>query len=556
MMNQDQIKSLYRRFKYGRDLRDTYRRPEWQKVSKYMSPAHGRFLDTRDTIPAKGKADRSAIINNTAGRNAAIAVAGIKGGLVPHSLKWFKLGLYDSELENWEPAKEWLAECERVMYSVFNRSNFYEAAYMPFHEQIMFGTGPLQVNEDKDSVIRCDPWTCGEYVLMSASNGMIDTSFRERWFTLRALAQRFGVKQLSERSQNMFKNNPDQFIKVIQCIMPREDYDHKKIDSLNMPFASVWFEEKGFDGKLLGESGYRTAPAMYPRWMTVGEDPYGADCPGLSNLPDVMMLQKMESDKLKQLALNTDPPMNIPSKMVGRLGRYPGATNKVSDRQTERIEKTFDFDVNLNDISVEIQNIERRVGEGFYNDLFLMLIGQDKSGTTAFEIAKKNEEKLVLLGPVVERQNNEFLTPLIDRTFDICMSKGLFPEIPAELEGQEIRVEYVSILAQAQKAVGIQGIERTLGTISGMVELFPDIRHKIDAMRVVDEVADLQGMNPKLIRSTQEAQRIADAEQQAAQQQQQAQQMVEMSGAARNLSQANIGDDNALERLTANLPAV
>ena len=550
------IKDLYRRYRWGKDLRDSARRPEWEKCAKYLSPAHGRFFGSRDGIAAKGKVDRGAILNNSAGRDLAIAVAGIKGGLVPHSLKWFKLGLYDEDMEDWDPAKDWLGACEKVMYSVFNRSNFYEAVYMPFHEQIAFGTGPMQIDEHDQSIIHCDPWTIGEYVLMNGKDNMVDTAFRERWYTLRSLVQKFGEKSLTTRSQNMFKNNPDQFIKVIQCIMPREDYDLGKIDSLNMPVASIWFEDKGGENKILGESGYRTPPTMFPRWMTIGEDPYGSDCLGLAALPDIMMLQSLERDKLQQLALQTKPPMNVPSNLMGRLSLFPNAQNKVSAKENEQVGKTFDFNFDLQSISAEIQNVEKRVSDGFYNDLFLMLLNSERSGTTAYEIAKKNEEKLVLLGPVVERQNNELLTPAIDRTFDICMAKGLFPPIPQELEGQEIRVEYVSLLAQAQKAVGIQGIERTLGTISGLIDIFPEIRHKVDAMKVVDEVADLQGMNPKLIRSTDEANKMNQAEQQAVQQQQQQEQMIQMSGAAKNLADANLNDgDNALDRIMSQLPA-
>lgn len=562
----EQIKELYRRFKYGRDLRDSYRRPEWEKISKFLSPAHGRFMDTRDNIPAKGKVDRSSILNNSASRNMAIAVAGIKGGLVPHSLKWFKLGLYDEDLEAWDPVRDWLGSCEKVMYSVFNRSNFYEAAYLPFHEQMAFGTGPFQIDEHPTGIIHCDPWTCGEYVLMSGADKMVDTGFRERWFTLRALEQKFGKEKLSSRSQNMLKNNPDQFIKVIQCIMPREDYDMHKRDNLNMPVASVWFEEKGNEEKILGESGFRATPMMYPRWITIGEDPYGSDCPGMSTLPDIMMLQQLERDALLMLALQGKPPMNVPSSTQGRLSLYPGAMNKIAERNTGKVERTFDFQFDLNAIEAKIQNVEERIGDGFYNDLFLMLLNSERSGTTAYEIAKKNEEKLVLLGPVVERQNNEFLTPAIDRTFEICMAKGMFPPVPEELirdaesrgeDSLNIRTEYVSLLAQAQKAVGIQGIERTLGTISGLAEMFPEILHKIDAMRVVDEVADLQGMNPKLIRSSDEAMKRFDAERQAMQQAQQAQQMVDMSGAAKNLAQAPLADgDSALDRVMSQLPAI
>lgn len=552
----EKIKELYRRYLWARDTRDTFRRPDWEKVSKYLSPAHGRFLTSRDNIPAKGKVDRSGIINGTASRAKAIAVAGIKGGLVPHSLKWMKIGLYDEELEAWGPSKDWLYSAERVMYSIFNRSNFYEAIYQPFDEQMTFGTGPFQIDEHPDRIISCDPWTCGEYTLMNGADKVTDTGFREYWITLRALAQKFGEESLSPRSRNMMKNNPDQFISVIHCIMPRDDYDSQKIDSVNMPWASVWFEAKGTNEKILGESGYRSKPVMFPRWMTIGEDPYGSDCPGLQALGDVLQLQRMEKDKLAALAKVVDPPMNVPSNLIGRLKLYPGAQNPVSKDENEQVKPTLAINYDISRIDSAIMRVEDRIKEGFFNDLFLMILNSDKSGTTAYEIAKKNEEKLVLLGPVVERQNNELLTPIIERVFDIAMHRGMIPPPPKELQGHEIRVEYISLLAQAQKAVGVSGIEKTMGFTGQMLGVFPELRHKVDAMRMLDEYADLTGMSPKLIRATEEANGLWQAEQEAIQQQQQQAQMLESAKATQQLSQAQLpGGDNMLGRVMDQLPA-
>lgn len=551
----EKVKALYRRFKWAMDTRDSYVRPEWQNLSKYLSPAHGRFLDARDNIPGKVKVDRNSIINGTATRAMSIAVAGIKGGLVPHSLKWFKLGLYDAELEKSEKAKEWLFAAEKVMYSVFNRSNFYEAIYMPFLEQLCFGTGPLQVNEHPTRVVNFDPWTIGEYALMTGEDKMVDTGFREYWMTIRNIAQKFGRDEMSLRLRNMLQNNPDQYAKIIHCIKPRDDYDSGKRDNLNMPFASVWIEATG-DQNVLGESGYRTKPVMYPRWLVVGEDAYGSDCPGMQSLGDVKQLQKMETDKLAALALMVRPPMNVPSKLWGRLKLFPNAQNPVSQTEGETVKRTLEINYDIERARQEIRDVEDRIKEGFYNDLFLMLLNAEKSGTTAYEIAKRNEEKLVLLGPVVERQNSELLTPTIDRVFDICMERGMFPVPPPELQGQDIRVEYVSLLAQAQKAVGVSGIEKTMGFMSNVLQVFPETRHKIKQFEMVDEFADMSGMNPNLIRSNEDAQKLHEADLAGQQQAAQQEQLAAGASTAKELSETELGDgESALNRVMEQLPA-
>ena len=45
----------------------------------------------------------------------------------------------------------------------------------------------------------------------------------------------------------------------------------------------------------------------------------------------------------------------------------------------------------------------------------------DRRQITAREIEERHEEKLLMLGPVLERLNDELLRPLIDRTFNIMV---------------------------------------------------------------------------------------------------------------------------------------
>jgi hypothetical protein len=501
--------------------------------------------------------DRGSIINSSASRAKAIAVSGIKGGLVPHSLEWFKLSLFDEDLANWKPAQEWLHQCERVMYGVFNRSNFYEAIYSPFEEQITFGTGPFQINEHPDTVIHCDPWTIGEYVLISGPDKTVDTAFRSYWMSARVIKKRWGFRNMSPHAQNLLRNNPDAFIEVINHIYPRDDYDPFKMDNLNMPWGSVWLEAKGAGDMALGESGFNSRPVMFPRWVVVGEDPYGPDCPAMEVLGDVKMLQRLERDKLMALAKSIDPPMNVPSSLYGRLKTYAGAHNIVSGTEQERITETFSVNYDIERIGVEIQRVEQRIANGFYNDLFLMLTGQERSGTTAYEIAKKHEEKLTLLGPVIERQNSELLTPIIERTFDICTRRGLIPPPPMEVTEEQIKVEYVSILAQAQKAVGVTAIERSIGFISSMTEVYPEVKFKIDSLKVASDYANMQGMNPRLLRSDDMARKMYDdqmkAQQAAIEKEQQINEAVQGAEMAKTMGDTNPA---VLDRMTQQVPAL
>jgi hypothetical protein len=94
---------------------------------------------------------------------------------------------------------------------------------------------------------------------------------------------------------------------------------------------------------------------------------------------------------------------------------------------------------------------------------------------------------------------------------------GILPPAPPEIEGRDLNIEFVSTLAQAQRAVAAAGSDRLLGTVNTLVQVWPEVRHKIDAMQVVDDYANLFGVNPKMVRPDDVANDLAAAEAQAAQ---------------------------------------
>ena len=85
-----------------------------------------------------------------------------------------------------------------------------------------------------------------------------------------------------------------------------------------------------------------------------------------------------------------------------------------------------------------------------------MLDQIDKGQMTAREVMERTQEKLQQLGPVVERLLSEFLNPIIERVYSVLDRAGVFPPVEDEelldqLNGQEVKIEYISPLAQAQK---------------------------------------------------------------------------------------------------------
>lgn len=167
-----------------------------------------------------------------------------------------------------------------------------------------------------------------------------------------------------------------------------------------------------------------------------------------------------------------------------------------------------------------------------------MLSMQNTQQMTAREVAERHEEKLLMLGPVLEQFHNEVLEPLTLRTFGICLRNGLFPPMPEEITEAELKVNFVSLLAQAQKMVEMPSIERVVGLAGNLAALYPEITDMIDADEVIRKSANINGTPEKIIRSEKDVEQIRQQRAEAQAQAEQAQQVVEAAAPARDMAQA------------------
>jgi hypothetical protein len=215
------------------------------------------------------------------------------------------------------------------------------------------------------------------------------------------------------------------------------------------------------------------------------------------------------------------------------------------------IKTAFEVRLDLSHLLADIQDVRGRIQQSFYSDLFMMLANQTDSRMTATEVAERHEEKMLMLGPVLERLNNEMLDPLIEMTFNALVEAELLPPPPDEMQGIDLDVEFVSMLAQAQRAVGTNSIDRFTGTLAAVAQTKPEVLDKFDVDQWADVYSDLLGVDPHLIKGKDEVDQIrqARAEQQA--QAQQALQAEQAANTANKLANAPTNEQNALTDVTS-----
>lgn len=475
----------------------------WREISQFQQPRLGRFMTTDVN---KGGKRHQAIIDSTAIKSARTLAAGMMSGMTSPARPWFKLKLNDSDLMEFEPVKLWLHEVQKLMQSIFSASNTYRALQSCYEELGLFGTWANFVQPDFDNVIHHYPMTIGEYVVSHNSKGVVDTLGREFKMTVGQMVDQFGLNACSARTRNAYdKHHLDQWIDVIHMIEPRQRRDMTKADNKNMRFSSCYIElgSESSDAKYLSESGFNRFPALCPRWTTTGNDVYGSS-PGMECLGDVKQLQQEQLRKGQGIDYMVNPPLQVPTMYKDQAAnRLPGGVMYVdSTGPGGGVRSAFEVNLNLQHLREDIEDVRNRIRETYYADLFLMMANDTRSGTTATEIAERHEEKLLMLGPVLERLHNELLSPIIDITFERIASAGLLTgrlQPPEELQGAELNIEYISVLAQAQRAVAAGGVDRLLGTVGTLAGLKPEVLDKVDFDQVVDDYGEMFGVNPAII---------------------------------------------------------
>lgn len=522
-------------------------RSSWDKLytdlSEYIMPARTRFFMSQTN---RGDTRVNRQVNNTPQMAWRILKAGMHAGITSPARPWFRLTTPDPGLAEYGPVSKWLHVVTQRMATVFAKSNLYNALPVIYGDVGGFGTAAAVIYEDEDDVIRVYTYPIGEYSLAANDRGVVDTFVREFKKTVRQLVDEFGLEKCSLSVQNLHRTGElHKWIDVIHVIKPNKNYKRESNIPTEMKFESVYFEKGAEQNEFLRRGGFMESPLLCPRWDVIGNDVYGHGC-GVVALGDSKALQLYEKRKAQALDKMVNPPLQAPSSIMNSgVSTLPGGINYHDDTERGGIRPLYEVNFRPDIAQQEIANIERRVNSAFFADLFLMLSMQSQD-MTATEVVQRQEEKMLMLGPVLERLNDELLDPLIDRTFNIMMRKGLLPPPPEELVGVDLKVEHISIMAQAQKMVQTATIDRAVGFIGQIAQARPDVLDKINVDATVDTYADMLGIPPDIIYSTEEANAIRQQRAQAQAQQMQQEQQAQAAATAKDLSQANTEGDNAL----------
>lgn len=533
--------------------------PLWQEIDSHFAP--GSYRRTR-AERLKAPLLDAEILDTTGQIARRAAEAGMTSGLTSPSRPWMKLATSDSDLNRFKPVETWLDLASRIMLRTFSRSNTYQSLPSMFGCMAAHGTACMLTEADARDVMRTYVWPIGSFFAANGARGSVDTVYRKSQLTVAQLVESFAWESLSTRVRQLWtRKSYDEWIDVVRCVEPNVDRDPFKLDSSNFETRSTWFELGGDQDKLLRRSGYHEFPLQVPRWDVVGEDVYGRGL-GAAALPDSRELQHSTRREGQLIDALTQPALSGPSS-VSSTYPLPGEVQPVpaasSGNQMGAIYQPPPQALQIMD--ARAQRLQRKVEQVWFADLWLAVSNDDRAQrATAREIAERHEEKLLQLGPQLERTYQELLNPFVEVAFWIHWRAGKFPPPPDELINAQLRVEHLSPLAVAQRLVGITSLERMAGFVGNLSGAVPSVLEKMDWDGMVEEYAERISITPSLVLEQDVVDERRAAKQEAARQQQMiTEQGPAAADTAKVLSETDAGGDSALNRLlyaTGSAPGV
>ena len=543
----------------------------WKDLRLYFEPNFGKPLlggDARDSQAAAR--DDEKILNSAPRLCVQRYAAGMQSGITNKAQPWLSIvPKFLNEDDARDPRlNEWCSAATEEILSSLDRANFYRTTQMVYPHAALFGTSCILVlRGEEPGDIHFHLIDEGDYWIAEDRYRNATTLMRRVSMTLGQASEEFLNSNLPETWRTKIRDGKlEERVEIWNLICPNDGHERFKDVDKTRPYVSIyWLEGECTENNgILDIASFSYKPFAVLRQMDSGSA-YGKGI-GEMSLPDCKELQMLEQYLLRMIANEAEPSMIAPSTMKGQpINMFPGGVtyyDGIMSSGAAPIGRLFQTQEGIDKVDIKIQDIASRISQIWYNDLFAMMLqvnASNKGHKTATEVAELSGEKVTLLGPVLT-QMDEFLTSVVDGVFTVLLEDGVIEEPPEVLlQGQaDISVEYTSTIhAEMKAALKMRAINVLIEMTSMLAQPKPDTLDKIDADKIVDDVCRVYPGAAAYILDSEQV--VAIRENRARQQQEAVanQQLVEiMKNAgqnAKNLSEARVGNGNALDAITGGI---
>ena len=564
-MASSRINNIFQRFKVLKNNKRSLN-SLFQLISEYV---YNRKYDGQD-IPNAGIFADEDIYDNTAQRSNVIMADVMVNNIWPNGPRTFSLGrTWDTP--DTEEVKTYFSYVNQQMYSVMDntKAGLQTALDEYMLDQGAFATSGIYVKEkedDKAVPVRYEAWSIKGRYIDEGPDGNIDTIFSEISMSVRNAVKVYGYENLSARVRKDFDNGDiENKVKILHVIEPRLERDKSKKGVKDMPIASIHIEVD--TRKILKESGMEEMPVFIGRFSKVPGEIYGRS-PAMVAMADILEINAVREAISIATEKQLDPPMAVyddGALGAGAIDTSAGAINVFSVTGRLNAGKPIEPLYTVGELQssyTHIDTLKETINNHFYLDRLLDF--NNETRMTLGEAQLRNALRGQSLGAFYARQENEVITPMIERTFNILLKlgrlgviqgskeeveqlkRGMQPVyIPEELvqrmmNGEDVyEITYLSPAKRTMQSEELRGIIETANFAVQVAPASPEIIDNIDFDKLIARVAKLSGAPMELIKDSDTVKKIREARAKQQEEIAKMEQARQQSEIGRNVAQMN-----------------
>ena len=471
----------------------------WDLIEKFIMPYRGKMFDEQQSETSI-EWRRREIYDGTAILAAQNLASSLHGSMTPPSMQWFHFRFRNEILNRNVEAMTWLELCAIECYNALIDSNFSLEANEAYLDIVGFGSAIVveevkNENEWEGLVFQSVP--IRECFFEQGFDGRVIRLYRRYQWTPGQIFDKFGeatpedIKKKAQSAQSSQERE-----EIIFCIFRREAIpetagspDMKVIPARDRPWGYKYIRYK--DATCLGEEGgYYEMPAFIPRWRKTSGSKWGHS-PAMIALSDVLTINQLVQIIFKAAEKAIDP-ANVTTErgLLSDLDLGSGGLTVV--RNIDDL-KPYNSGANFSVGELNREKLQNQINQAFYVDQLQL---KESPAMTATEVQARMTLMQRLIGPTLARLQNDFLDPMVQRTFRILWRAGKLPEIPEIVEENqaELDIEYVSPMYQAQRSAQVGAIQQWVGFLATLQPVQEDILDNVNFDQISNISARLLGV--------------------------------------------------------------
>lgn len=454
-------RGLIKRFESLKSARSQVEQ-QWEAIGTYVAPYTGRFFrDNSGENSVEWKQSRK-VFDSTPVQSHIQLASSLHGALTNPAVQWFDLIWRDTDLSRNHAARVWLEKAAKRVFVELQESNFNLEANMVYRNLTSYASAAIIEEPVSDMT---DQWRgvtftsvpLKEVYFEPDDRGQCLTFFRHMQWPPSRIVAKFGIDNCSEKVRQAYSASQDAPQDIVFAVFTRDLSSaqmpsERLLPPANRPYGWAYIDRNQPDF-VYAEGGYYEMPAFIARWDVVDESMWGYG-PAHYALADIMTLNALVEIDLRSREKVLDPALLVEERAVlNTLDLGPGAQNVV--RNIDRIrplESTARFDV----AESAIVRLRSDIQSCFFIDKLEL---KESPAMTATEVQVRYELMQRLLSSTMSRIREDFLNPLIQRTFNLLLRSGEL-EAPPQGVSTDYDVVYIGPLSRAMKFDTSASIER------------------------------------------------------------------------------------------------